>query len=109
MERGDIYHVDLNPSQGREQKGSRYVIIVSPRAFNDLGTPLVCPITQGGDFSRSKGFAVSLMGAGTNTQGVILCNQPRVLDLQARGAKFSEKAPQSIIDEVMAKLATLLE
>jgi len=109
MERGDIYHVDLDPTRGREQKGPRYVIIVSPRAFNDFGTPLVCPIAQGGNFARSKGFAVSLMGTGTKTQGVILCNQPRVLDLQARGAKFYEKAPQNIIDEVIAKLSTLLE
>lgn len=109
MERGDIYHVDLDPTLGREQKGPRYVIIVSPRAFNDFGTPLVCPITQGGNFARSKGFAVSLMGTGTKTQGVILCNQPRVLDLQARGAKFYEKAPQNIIDEVIAKLSALLE
>src|ERR1041385_7548819 len=109
MERGDIYHVDLNPAKGREQQGPRYVIIVSPKAFNDLGTPLVCPITQGGDFARSKGFAVSLMGTGMKTQGVILCNQARALDLQARGAQFYEKAPQEIIDEVIAKLSTLLE
>jgi len=109
MERGDIYHVDLNPTRGREQQGPRYVIIVSPRAFNDLGTPLVCPITQGGNFARSKGFAVSLMGTGTNTQGVILCNQPRVLDLQARGATFCEKVPQDVIDEMIAKLSTLLD
>ncbi len=109
MERGDIYHVNLNPTQGREQQGLRYVLVVSPRAFNNLGTPLVCPITQGGNFVRSKGFAVSLMGTGTITQGVVLCNQPRVLDLQARGATFVERVPQEIIDEVIAKLLTLLE
>jgi mRNA-degrading endonuclease toxin of MazEF toxin-antitoxin module len=85
------------------------VHIVSPREFNRLGTPLVCPITQGGEFARSKGFAVSLSGVGTNAQGVVLCNQPRVLDLQKRGATFSEKAPQVVISEVIAKLLTLLE
>lgn len=109
MDRGDIYHVDLNPIQGREQAGKRYVMIVSPQDFNRLGTPLVCPITQGGDFARSRGFAVSLSGAGTNAQGVVLCNQPRVLDLQNRRAAFVEKAPQVIIEEVIAKLLTLLE
>jgi mRNA interferase ChpB len=109
MERGDIYHVNLNPIQGREQAGSRYVLIVSPRDFNRLGTPLVCPITQGGNFARDKGFAVSLSGIGTDAQGVVLCNQARVLDLQKRGATFVEKAPQVIIDEVIAKLQTLLE
>src|SRR5271166_1655120 len=106
MDRGDIYHVSLDPTQGREQAGRRYVLIVSPREFNRLGTPLVCPITQGGNFARDKGFAVSLSGLGTNAQGVVLCNQPRVLDLQARKATFAERAPQHIVDEVMARLLT---
>jgi mRNA interferase ChpB len=109
MDRGDIYHVSLDPIKGREQAGPRYVIIVSPREFNQLGTPLVCPITQGGNFARERGFAVSLSGTGTNVRGVVLCNQPRVLDLQNRGATIVEKAPQAIIDEVIAKLLTLLE
>ena len=109
MDRGDVFHVDLNPIQGREQAGARYVLIVSAKAFNVLGTPLVCPITQGGNFARHAGFAVSLNGAGTQTQGVILCNQPRVLDLQARKARFIEKVPDFIIDEVLAKLSTLIE
>jgi mRNA interferase ChpB len=108
MDRGDIYHVDLNPIKGREQAGKRYILIISPQAFNRLGTPLVCPITQGGDFARDRGFAVSLSGVG-KTQGVVLCNQPRVLDLQSRGAAFVEKVPQAIIDEVIARVMTLLE
>ena len=109
MNRGDIYHVDLNPIQGREQAGSRFVLIVSPFAFNTLGTPLVCPVTQGGNLARHAGFAVSLTGAGTQTAGVVLCNQVRVLDLQARHARFVEKAPSFIIDEVLARLATLID
>jgi mRNA-degrading endonuclease toxin of MazEF toxin-antitoxin module len=95
----DVFHVDLSPIQGREQGGSRYV----------LGTPLVCPITQGGNFARHAGFAVSLSGAGTLTQGVVLCNHPRVLDLQARKARFIEEFPDFITDEVLAKLSTLIE
>jgi mRNA interferase ChpB len=109
MDRGDIYHVNLNPSQGREQAGPRYVMIVTTREFNRLGAPLVCPITLGGNFARDRGFAVSLTGTGMNAQGVVLCNQPRVLDLQKRGASFAEKAPPEIIDEVLARLATLLQ
>jgi mRNA-degrading endonuclease toxin of MazEF toxin-antitoxin module len=70
LDRGDIYHVDLSPISGREQAGPRYVLIVSPKVFNNLGTPLVCPITQGGDFARRVGYAASLSGAGTNTQGL---------------------------------------
>jgi mRNA interferase ChpB len=84
-------------------------LVGSPREFNRGGTSFVCPITQGGNYARSQGFAVSLSGAGTNAQGVILCNQPRVLDIAARGGRFSEKAPEYIVDEVIAKLQTLLD
>ena len=100
MERGDIFHVDINPVKGREQEGKRFVLIVSPKIFNNLGTPLVCPITQGGKFARNAGFAVSMTGVGTQTQGVVLCNQTRTLDLKARNAKFIEKVPDVIVDEV---------
>lgn len=109
MERGTVFHVDLNPIKGREPAGPRYVLVVSPKAFNDLGTPLVCPITQGGAFARPAGFAVPLGGAGTRTQGVVLCNQPRVLDLKARGARFVESVPDFVMDEVLARLQTLIE
>lgn len=109
MDRGDIYHVDLDPTKGKEQQGARYVLIVSPRDFNRGGTSLVCPITQGGNYARNQGFAVSLSGAGTNAQGVILCNQPRIIDIAARGGQFAEKVPEYIVDEVIAKLQTLLD
>jgi len=42
-------------------------------------------------------------------QGVVLCNQPRVVDLQARNARFIERVPNFIMDEVLAKVATLTE
>ena len=109
MDRGDIYHVDLNPVHGHEQTGRRYVLIVSPKKFNQLGTSLVCPITQGGEFSRARGFAVSLSGATVRAQGVVLCNQLRTLDIKARQGTFVEKAPLFIVDEVIARLVTLLE
>ena len=108
MERGDLFHVDLNPAKGREQAGPRYVLVVSRSPFNDLGTPLVCPLTQGGEFARSTGFAVSLSGAGTKVQGAVLCNQPRVLDIKARGGRYVEKVPAFIMAEVLARLATLI-
>ena len=109
MERGDIYHVNLNPIQGREQAGARYVLVITRAAFNKLGTPLVCPITQGGEFARNAGFAVSLSGTGLQSQGVILCNQPRVLDMKQRNANFVERAPDFIVDEVLARLQTLID
>ncbi len=110
MERGDIYLVSLDPTSGHEQQGKRPVLIVSPTAFNQLTkTPIVLPITSGGNFARTAGFAVSLMGAGTNTTGVVRCDQPRALDLASRHARKLESVPAAIMDEVLAKLAPLFE
>ena len=109
MNRGDFFHVDLNPIRGREQAGARYVFVVSPKIFNKLGTSLICPIILGGGLARDIGFAVSLQGTGGIVQGVVLCNQARTVDLTARSAKFVEKAPAYIVDEVLAKIQTLLD
>jgi mRNA interferase ChpB len=76
MERGDIYLVSLDPTVGHEQQGKRPVLVVSPGKFNRLTRmPVVLPITTGGDFARTAGFAVSLIGAGTRTTGVVRCDQ----------------------------------
>lgn len=110
MERGDIYIVPLDPTQGSEQQGTRPVLVVSPGQFNRLtGVPVVLPITQGGNFARTAGFAVSLMGAGTSTVGVVRCDQPRAIDMRARKGRKIESIPEAIMDEVLAKLATILE
>jgi mRNA interferase ChpB len=110
VERGDIYLVSLDPTAGHEQQGTRPVLVVSPAAFNRLTkTPVVLPITTGGNFARTAGFAVPLAGAGTKTTGVIRCDQPRALDLGARNARRLESVPPAILDEVLAKLAPLFE
>ena len=110
MKRGEVWLVSLDPTAGHEQQGTRPVLIVSPGPFNKLtGVPVVLPITTGGGFARRRGFAVSLEGAGTRTTGVIRCDQPRVLDLSARKGKFLETIPEHVIDDVLARLATVLE
>src|SRR5882762_9442363 len=108
MERGDIYLVSIDPTQGHEQRGRRPVLVVSPAAFNRLTkVPIVLPITSGGNFARTAGFAVSLASAGTRTTGVVRCDQPRALDLGARGGRKLETVPAAIMDEVLAKLGPL--
>jgi mRNA-degrading endonuclease toxin of MazEF toxin-antitoxin module len=110
MERGDIYLVSLDPAAGHEQQGRRPVLVISPGKFNRLtGVPIVLPITTGGGFARTAGFAVSLMGSGTRTTGIVRCDQPRSLDLRARGGKRLETAPAAIVDEVLARVGPLFE
>lgn len=108
MERGDIYMVGLDPTAGHEQQGRRPVLIVSPAAFNRMSkVPVILPITSGGNFARMAGFAVPLTG--TKTTGIVRCDQPRALDLGARGGKKLETVPPAVMDEVLAKLAPLFE
>lgn len=110
MKRGEIWLVALDPTEGHEQKGRRPVLIVSPEAFNRVTkVPVVVPITSGGSFARTAGFAVTLEGAGTKTTGVVRCDQPRALDLGARGGKKLENVPDGVVDEVLARLAPIFE
>ncbi len=108
MKRGDIYMVDLEPTAGHEQRGHRPVLIVSSEAFNRLTEcPVILPITSGGDFARRAGFAVPI--AGIKTTGIVRCDQPRALDLAERGGRKVDELPTLIMDEVLAKVATLFE
>lgn len=71
--------------------------------------PIVVPITGGGGFARTAGFAVSLSGAGTRTDGVVRCDQPRAIDLAARKGRKVESVPDYIMDEVLSRLTPIFE
>jgi len=108
--RGDIVLLSLEPVVGREMQGERrYALVLTTKEFNALGDVLIAPITQGGDFSRFAGFAVSLMNTGCKTQGVALINKCRMMDLVARKAKKVEKAPQEVVDDALGRLMALFE
>ena len=79
--RGEIWHLDLEPTRGQEQRGQRYVFIVSPAAFN-----------------RS----------GLETQGVVQCSQIRTLDWRARQARHRETAPAFVTEQVLARIHPLV-
>jgi mRNA interferase ChpB len=108
VNRGDIYLVSLDPTQSRQQRSFRPVLIVSPAAFNAATKlPVVLPITNGGEFAKRIGFAVPI--AGISTTGVVRCDQPQVIDLDARHGRKVDTLPDAILDEVMARVATIFE
>lgn len=81
---------------------------MSPEAFNRVTkVPVVLPITSGGIFARTAGFAVMLDG--TKTTGIVRCDRPRALDIVARGGKKLESVPDAIMNEVLARLAPIFE
>jgi mRNA interferase ChpB len=110
MERGDVYLVSPDPTAGHEQRGKRPVLVISPGKFNRMtGVPIVLPITTGGGFARMAGFAVSLIGAGTQTTGVVRCDQPRAIDMGARGGRKLESVADEIVEEVLSRITPLFE
>lgn len=107
VNRGDIYLVSLDPTTGHEQQG-RPVVIISATEFNEAThLPVVLPITSGGEFARRLGFAVPI--SGIRTTGVIRCDQPRVLDLRARGGRKVDALPADILEDVLARVVTLFQ
>src|SRR6266478_5139046 len=83
IERGDIYLVDLNPVQGREQAGRRPVLVLSANAINKL--PLVVTVvigTKGENVARDYPTNVRIPAAesGLPMETVFLCFQLRSLD-----------------------------
>ena len=107
--RGDIIRLDFDPSAGHEQQGTRPALVLSPEAFNRLGLALACPVTRGGAFARGQAWTVPLSGAGLMTDGVVLCNQVRTVDLKARRAQFIEAVAPELVADVLARVATLIE
>ena len=80
VQRGEIYLVDLNPVRGREQAGSRPVLVISTDAINRL--PLVVTIVVG-----TKGENVT-RDYPTNRPGceADLTNDPRLRSGERAGA-----------------------
>lgn len=84
------------------------MLVISPAAFNAATRlPVVLPITNGGDFARRIGFSVEI--SGIKTSGIVRCDQPRVLDITERGGRKVDTLPAALLEDVMAKVATLFE
>ena len=104
-DRGDIVRVNFSPHQGHEQGYTSPAIILSPQRYNSLSSlALMCPITN-----RMTGyrFEVPLIHD-MKTTGVVLSNQVKSLDWKARAVQFVEKATSELVEDVLAKLETLL-
>ncbi|MDI3360742.1 type II toxin-antitoxin system ChpB family toxin [Lelliottia sp. V89_10] len=110
FERGDIVLVGLDPVRGHEQQGkSRPALVLSVGDFNQLGMTLIAPVTQGGNFARYAGFSVPLSCEEGDIQGVVLVNQIRMLDLNARQAKRLGVAADEVVEDVLLRLQTLID
>lgn len=110
-ERGNILHLQFDPSTGKEMKGNHFCLVVSPRTFNKrFGLAMVCPISGGmAGTARDSGFLVSLMGHGLRTDGSVHVHQIKTLDWMARRAVLIESIPDTILQDVISCLIAVFE
>jgi len=101
---GDIVWLEFSPQAGHEQAGHRPALVVSPATYNGkTGTMLCCPMT-----TKIKGYPFEVVIHAEGISGAVLSDQVKNLDWRARKATPKGKASAEELDEVRAKIATLL-
>lgn len=103
--RGDVVWLTFNPQAGHEQAGRRPAVVLSPLSYNaKVGLALLCPIT-----SAVKGYPFEVtIPNGLPASGVILADQVKSLDWQARDVEFICALPAAITREALQKIGLLL-
>ena len=103
VQRGEIYMVNLNPVQGREQAGRRPVLVISADAINRL--PLVVTVvvgTSGASVTRDypTNVRVAATESGLPMETVLLCFQLRSLDPSRFAGPPSGKVSSTVLEKV---------
>ncbi|HLX60289.1 MAG TPA: type II toxin-antitoxin system PemK/MazF family toxin [Planctomycetota bacterium] len=104
--RGDVIWIEFDPQMEHEQAGRRPALVLSDITYNSAsGLVLLCPIT-----SKVKRYPFEVaVPNGLRIHGVILCDQIKSFDWNARKSKYICEMPQETINEVLAKALPLLE
>ncbi|EME3972289.1 endoribonuclease MazF [Vibrio fluvialis] len=105
-DKGDVVVMSFNPQSGHEQAGDeRPGLVISPKAFNQAtGFALVCPITN-----QAKGYPFEVAVAGAQkTTGVVLADQVKSLDWQARKARVVDSVSAATLNSVRDLVITIV-
>ncbi len=102
---GDFIILSFDPQSGHEQRGRRPALVVSKFEFNRrAGLVIACPVTN---TTRDSPFHVAVPSNSSLT-GHIMVEQVKSVDFRSRRAAFVERAPDEVLDEVLAILDALL-
>ncbi len=100
-EKGDLVAVSFDPQSGHEQKGRRPALVISNYLFNKhTGLAIACPITN---TDRKIPFHLPIPKASSLT-GFVMVEQVKSIDYATRRAKFIEKAPTDLVEDVLEVL-----
>ena len=103
--KGDFVVLSLDPRSGREQMGRRPALVVSNTLFNKhTGLAMVCPITN----PQTDIPFHTPVPAESSLTGHIMVEQIKAIDFHTRRARFVEKAPRAVLNEVLSILDACL-
>jgi len=104
-DRGDIISVDFSPRSGKEQAGRRPALVLSPAEYNEnVGLCICCPIT-----SHAKGYPFEVdVDKSPGVRGVILADNVSSIDWQTRKASRLSRAPNLVLEKVVARINLLI-
>jgi mRNA interferase MazF len=104
-DRGSLVWLLFSPQAGSEQAGRRPGIVLTPLAYHQVSRlAIVCPIT-----SRERGWPTEVkLPDGLPVSGVVLVDHVRSVDREARKLEVIGQAPDTVLDEINARLAPLL-
>lgn len=110
VEEGAIVEIDVDDTQGHEQRGRRPALVVSVTPFQQaIGMAVVCPITtHGGTASRPRDSLEVALPPGLAVKGMVLVQQVRTIDLAARNATVLAVCPRASLLAVRARLKAIL-
>lgn len=102
-ERGDVIWLNFDPQAGHEQAGRRPALVISPAKYNRVsGLVVVCPITN-----RAKGYPFEVpVPTGLAVTGVVLADQVKNMDWQARDADYVAPYRQPSFSRYASKYAS---
>ncbi|MBI4520243.1 MAG: type II toxin-antitoxin system PemK/MazF family toxin [Gemmatimonadetes bacterium] len=107
--RGEIWLVDLDPTKGREQRGTRPALVVSTDKFNHGPAELVIvlPVTTVSKDIPSH-VAIARTDSGLDHDSYVICEQVRCVSRERLSRQIG-LAPLQAMQRVSVLLRVLLE
>lgn len=103
---GDICLLDPDPTRGSEQAGVHPAIVISTTAMNRRSRRMiVCPITR----NTAPWTTKIVLPANCRTKGMVLTDQVRAVDKDARILRCVETTPADFVTLVRSFVGRLLD
>ena len=100
---GDIVWLNFTPQAGHEQAGHRPALVLSPAAYNEKTSLMICcPMT-----TQIKNYPFEVLIGGTPAS-VVLADQLKSLDWRVRKATRKGAVSADELAEVRAKIMALI-